>query len=115
MTEANNMDTALKDNDGWYEVLWPRSPRQFKVDKLAPRLDTLAGKTVAQFWDFVFSGDKVFAALEESLKQRYPGVRFVSWREFGNTHGQNERDIIAGLPQRLKELGIDAAISGMGC
>jgi hypothetical protein len=109
------MDQQRAASDGYYEVFWPRSPRQFKTGKLAPRLDTLAGKTVAQFWDFVFSGDKVFAALEESLKARYPGVRFISWREFGNTHGQNEREILAGLPQRLKELGVDAAISGMGC
>jgi len=103
------------ENDGYYEVFWPRSPRQFGKGRLAPRLTTLAGKTIAQFWDFVFSGDKVFAALEEELGRRYPGVRFISWREFGNTHGQDERRIIDELPRRLKELGVDAAISGMGC
>ena len=101
-------------NDGHYEVLWPRSPRQVKAKTLARRLDTLNGKTVAQLWDFIFSGDKVFAALEEGIRARYPDVRFVSWRDFGNTHGADERKILEGLPQRLKELGVDAVISGMG-
>lgn len=109
------MDAKRAESDGYYEVLWPRSPRQFKRKSLARRLDTLQGKTIAQFWDFVFSGDKVFTVLEQALKDRYPGVRFIGWKEFGNTHGPDERKIIADLPKRLKELGVDAAISGMGC
>jgi len=98
-----------------YEVLWPRSQRQTRFKSLAPRLETLEGKTVAQLWDYMFRGDEVFALLEEGLKARFPGVRFVSWREFGSTHGANEREFVAALPQRLMGLGVDAAISGMGC
>lgn len=109
------MDATAKPDDGHFEVYWPRSPRQVKGKKLAPRLDTLNGKTIAQFWDFIFSGDKVFEALEEGIRKRYPDARFVSWREFGNTHGADERQIVADLPKRFKELGVDAAISGMGC
>src|SRR5687767_14453968 len=74
-------------HDGYYEALWPRSPRQVQRKALAPRLSTLQGKTVAQLWDHVFRGDEVFEFLEEGLSARYPGVKFVSWREFGNTHG----------------------------
>ncbi len=103
------------DNDGHYEVYWPRSPRQTGVKPLAPRLETLEGKTVAQLWDFLFRGDEVFELLEEDLKAKYPGVRFISWRDFGNTHGREERKVLADLPRRLKELGANAVISGMGC
>ncbi len=106
---------ATDSNHGCYDVVWPRSARQVKGKVLAPRLDTLQGKTVAQLWDFLFRGDQVFAALEESLSARFPDVRFVSWREFGNTHGGDERAIVAGLPVRLRELKVDAVISGMGC
>ncbi len=98
-----------------YEVYWPRSPRQAQVTALARRLDTLDGKTVAQLWDFLFRGDEVFALLEEGLKKRFPKVKFIGWREFGNTHGSDERGVVASLSQRMKELGVDAAISGMGC
>lgn len=102
-------------DDGYYEALWPRSPRQAKVRSLAPRLDTLAGKTVAQVWDHVFRGDEVFEFLEEGLRARFPGVKFVSWREFGSTHGSEEREVVASLPAKLRALGADAVVSGMGC
>ena len=102
-------------NNGHFDVLWPRSPRQVrrKPASLAPRLDSLNGKVVAQLWDNVFRGDEVYAALEEGLKARYPDVRFVSWREFGNIHGSDERQVVAALPQRLKELKVDAVLSAM--
>jgi hypothetical protein len=102
-------------HDGYYEAHWPRSPRQQLMRELAPRLDSLEGKTVAQLWDELFKGDVVFDLLEEGLKQRYPGIRFVSWREFGSTHGGNEREVLAKLPERLRELGVDAVVSGMAC
>jgi hypothetical protein len=102
-------------SDGYYEVFWPRAERQQKRKTLAPRLASLEGKTVAQLWDFVFRGDEIFETLEEALKTRYPGIKFVSWRDFGNTHGRDERQVVAALPERLKALGVDAVISGMAC
>jgi hypothetical protein len=101
--------------NGLYEVVWPSGERKQALRPLAKRLDTLNGKTIAQLWDFLFFGDEVFAVLEESLRQRYPGVKFVSWREFGSTHAVNEKELLASLPQRFKELGVDAAISSMAC
>ena len=106
------MSTA---NDGYYEALWPRSPRQSKVKALAKRLDTLNGKTIGQVWDQVFRGDEVFEFLEEGIKARYPDVKFVSWKEFGSTHGSDERAVVAALPEKFKEREVDAIISGMGC
>ncbi len=97
-----------------FEALWPRSPRQTRLRPLARRLDTLNGKTVAQLWDFLFRGDEVFELLEEALKKRYPQIRFVSWREFGSTHSPQEQQVLAALPGRFRELGVDAVISGMG-
>ncbi len=101
--------------DGYYEAYWPRSPRQERVRELAPRLESLESKTVAQLWDQLFKGDVVFDLLEEGLKARFPGIRFVSWREFGSTHGGEEKEALAALPRRLKALGVDAVISGMAC
>jgi hypothetical protein len=103
------------DTDGHYEVYWPRSQRLSQIRPLARRLDTLAGKKIAFLWDFLFRGDEVFAVLEEELKARFPGMSFVDWREFGNTHGTDERKVVAALPERFQALGVDAAISGMGC
>src|SRR5690242_16439379 len=85
-------------SDGYYEVYWPRAERKQKRKALAPRLPSLEGKTVAQVWDYIFRGDEIFATLEEGLKARYPNIKFVSWREFGNTHGRDERAVVAALP-----------------
>ncbi|MGE5524104.1 MAG: hypothetical protein ACM3SS_10320 [Rhodospirillaceae bacterium] len=104
-----------KTNDGYYEALWPRGARQQRTRPLAKRLDTLDGKVVAQLWDYLFKGDQVFELLEEGLKKRYPNVKFVSWREFGSSHGGEEKEALAALPQKFKELGVDAVISGMAC
>jgi hypothetical protein len=104
-----------KNADGLYEVVWPSGDRRQKMRPLAKRLDTLKGKTVAQLWDFLFAGDVVFTALEDKLREEYPDVKWVSWREFGSTHAVNEKELLASLPQRFKELGVDAAISCMAC
>lgn len=100
---------------GEFDVVWPRSQRMVGIRPLAQRLDTLEGKKVAQLWDFLFRGDEVFSLLEEGLHERYRGIEFVSWREFGNTHGEDEAKIMAGLPARLKQMGVSAVLSGMGC
>src|SRR4051812_40975193 len=104
----NERETEISESDGHYAAYWPRSPRQTKVRALAPRFDTLAGKKIAFLWDFLFRGDEVFAVLQQELEKRYPGVTFVDWRDFGNTHGTDERAVVAALPKRLKELGVDA-------
>ncbi len=101
--------------DGQYAVVWPCGERRLKVRPLAKRLDTLKGKKVAQLWDYLFAGDEVFASLEAELAKTYPDLEWVSWREFGSTHAVNEKELLASLPQRFKELGVDAAISCMAC
>jgi hypothetical protein len=100
---------------GHYDVVWPRSERMSELRPLAPRLDSLRGVKVAQLWDFLFRGDEAFETLETGLRERYPDIEFVSWREFGNTHGEDEARVLAELPGRLKSMGVDAVISGMGC
>ena len=101
-------------NDGHYEALWPRSARRIDARTLAPRLDTLAGKTVVELWDRVYRGDEIFDWLEQGLKSCFPTVRFVNWREFGTIHGSSERAVVADLPRRLKEVGAHAVIAGIG-
>ena len=61
------------------------------------------------------SRDEVFAALEEGLKAKYPNIRFVSWKEFGSVHGAEWPEVLASLPRRFRELGVEAAIAAMGC
>ncbi|MEA2855493.1 MAG: hypothetical protein QOE02_5563 [Rhodospirillaceae bacterium] len=99
---------------GAYDVVWPRGKSQVSLAEISPRLSTLAGKKIAQLWDYVFRGDEIFTHLEGALKERFPGVEFINWRDFGHIHGTDERAIIKGLADKLKALGVDAVIAGVG-
>jgi hypothetical protein len=96
-------------------VLWPRGKKTVEVVSLAKRLDTVEGKTIGQLWDDLFRGDEIFPMLEQALAVRFPGVRFVSYKIFGSTHGREEQRVVAELPARLRQHGVDAVISGMAC
>lgn len=102
-------------NEQKYEIVWPRGRWVQTGAKLAKRLKSLEGKVVAQLWDWVFKGDKMYDVWEEELAKRYPGIKFISWREFGEIHGPNEHQVLADLPTKLKEYKVDAVICGVGC
>jgi hypothetical protein len=106
---------STKSNSTEYSVVWPRSPRTVKMVPVAKRLESLKGKTIAQLWDYIFRGDEIFPILEEELGRRFPGTKFVNYKVFGSTHGGDEREVVAGLPAKLKQHNVDAVISGMGC
>jgi hypothetical protein len=98
-----------------YDVVLPYGKSTASGGRLAKRLDTLQGKVVAQLWDRIFKGDVMFAAFEAELPKRFPGIKFVSWKEFDNFHGAREEEVLASLAHRFKELGVDAVICGSGC
>jgi len=102
-------------NSNAYDVVWPRGKSTISGAKLAKRLNTLEGKVVAELWDWVFKGDIMFQAFEDELSKRYPGIKFISWKEFGEIHGGKEKEVLAALPQKLKDFGVDAVICGVGC
>jgi hypothetical protein len=102
-------------NDNNYAAMWPRGEKTVKIAPLAPRLDTLKGKTVAFLWDYLFRGDEIFPILESELSATFPDMRFVGYDVFGSTHGADEGQILADLSQTMAEHKVDAIISGMGC
>ena len=96
-------------------VLWPRGRKTAETRPVAKRLDTLDGATIGELWDDLFRGDEIFPILREEIGRRYRNVTFVEYHVFGSTHGASEHRVIAELPARLRELGVDAVISGMAC
>lgn len=98
-----------------YDVVWPKSPRGVQSRQLADRLDTLDGKRIAFLWDHVFRGDEIFPVLEAALSERHPSIDIVGYEIFGNTHGADEKQMVAGLAAGLAQRHIDAVVSGMGC
>jgi len=98
-----------------YSVFWPRGQKTISISPLADRLGSLEGRTIAFLWDYLFRGDEIFPIIERAIKERFPSARFISYEEFGSTHGEGEQALLAGLPDKLKVLGAEAVISGMGC
>ena len=102
-----------RSNDGYFEAYWPRGARRATTKQLAPRLNSLDGKRVALLWDYLFRGDEIFDTVEQELRKRCGDVSFVGWREIGNIHGSDEREVVAALPGRLKAAGVDAVITAV--
>ena len=97
-----------------FSVLWPLAKRSIKTQGAAAGLPDLSGKTVCELWDYIFRGDVMYAVIRERLTALYPGIKFIGYKEFGNIHGPKQRNIIAGLADKLRELKCDAVISGIG-
>lgn len=98
-----------------HAVYWPRGRKTVSFAPTSPRPGSLEGKTVAFLWDYLFRGDEIFPMIQQGLAERFPGVNVIGYETFGSTHGEDEHAILAGLPDRLRELKVDAVISGMGC
>ncbi len=97
-----------------YKVVWPLGKRVAEKVTLAPRIGDLRNKTICELSDYGFRAEEMFPVIRASLSQRYPGIQFVEYDIFGNTHGPHENAIIASLAEKLRQFGCDAVISGVG-
>ncbi len=97
-----------------YDVVWPLAPRARRALRPAPRPDGLNGKTIGFLWNGLFKGDRMFELMKEVLAQRAPDARFVDWDAFGNIHGADEREVMARIPDALRDLGVDVVVAAVG-
>ncbi|MBI2863785.1 MAG: hypothetical protein HYX94_04405 [Chloroflexi bacterium] len=114
--EDDMCDRAIEPGrESVYEVVWPlgKSAAAPAVDPTPPIVD-LNGKTVGELWDWLFKGPEIFSIVRQRLKERFPTVKFVDYSTFGNIHGSNEAEVIASLPEALRQHGCDAVISAVG-
>jgi hypothetical protein len=97
-----------------YEVVWPLGKRVTENVALAPRIGDLSNKTVCELSHYGYRGEEIFPIIRATLSQRYAGIRFVGYNTFGNIHGTQEAEIVAGLANKLRQCGCEAVISGVG-
>jgi len=97
-----------------YKVVWPLGKLVYQPITLKPRPADLNGLTVCELSDYGFKAEVIFPLVEKLLKQRYPGIKFVEYTSFGNTHGSNEDEVISAFPAKLKKHGCNVVISGVG-
>jgi hypothetical protein len=97
-----------------YKVVWPLGKTLTQTIKLAPRIPDLNNKTICEVSDYGFRGEAIFPLVREALSRKYPGIRFIEYTNFGNTHGAQETEVIATLAEKLHQYNCDAVISGVG-
>ena len=90
-----------------------------QVTSLAPRLDTLEGKTVCEIWNGGFMGDVAFPIIEDMLRKRFPTVRVIPYTEFPLTtmvsmEPTKKHKVLDAVRKAILEKGCDAVITGNG-
>jgi hypothetical protein len=85
---------------------------------IAPRLDSLEGKTIGEVYNHHFKGDQMFGLYRELLKQRFPGVKIVPYTElpasFVGGDPATHRRVAQEVAALAREKGCDALIAGNG-
>jgi hypothetical protein len=108
------MNGASDGREPQYEVVWPLGRSAYEDRPPNARVADLNHAVVGELWDYLFRGEEIFPILREQLKARYPGIRFVTYDVFGNVHGPKQRELVARVPELLREHSVDAVISAIG-
>ena len=100
------------------KVISPIGGETVQKKAIAPRPDTLNGKTICETWNEDFKGDIMFPIYRELLKERYPGVKIIPYTEFPASPLEgtpaDQRRIAKEIAVLAKKKGCDALISGNG-
>ncbi len=101
-----------------YKVVSPLGESTVKMTSMAPRMDTLAGKTVCMVWNSAFKSDVTLPVIGEALKKQYPGVKIVPYTDMPNAFLPEPPGTLRKQSEALqalyKEKGCNAVISGNG-
>lgn len=95
-----------------YEVVYPLGRRAGQRKARAARPKTLDGLSIGELSNHKFDSEFTFEVIEKALLERYPNIKFVSHKEFGDTYGSRESEVIQALPKKLEQLEVDLVISG---
>jgi hypothetical protein len=104
----------MADGEATYEVVWPLARSTEKGVAMNARFTDNKARRIGFIWDYVFRGDHMFPLIQAGLAEKFPGSTFVPYTAFGNAHGHDEREMLAALPQRLREEKVDAVVVGVG-
>jgi hypothetical protein len=102
-----------------HEVVSPLGRPAVEMIEMAPRLDTLEGKTIGELWNGGFRGDESFPIIEKMLRERYPTVKLIPYTEFSlctisSLYPEKKEKTLKALRIELEEKGCDAVITGNG-
>ena len=96
-----------------YEVLSPWAVVDpIPLRGLAPRLDSLDGKTIGLFKNFKRAAGPILEVVERELKERYPSAKFIWFNSNAANVLETETENKEKFEGWVKE--IDAAVTSVG-
>jgi hypothetical protein len=112
------MAEGKSNKDAGFKVVSPMGDVVVEDTPMAPRPDTLDGKTICLTWNVSFRADVTLSVIAELLSKKYPNARVIPYNEMpdsykapppGTTNPEKEAMVAA-----FKAYGCDAVISGNG-
>jgi hypothetical protein len=94
-----------------YSVISPVGETTVKLIEMAPRLDTLAGKTVCMVSNSAFKVNITHPAIAKGLQAKYPGLKVVPYTEMATAYSGADYEAKAA---EYKSKGCNAVITGNG-
>ena len=101
-----------------YQVVSPIGESIVEMIAMAPRLDTLSGKTVCMTWNDGFKANVTLPIIGRLLEKKYPGIKIIPYTEMPLAHLAEKpgtpQTLSMALQAEFKKKGCDAVISGNG-
>jgi hypothetical protein len=109
---------ASESSEPVYNVMSPMGESTVKMTSMAPRIDTLAGKTICMVWNNAFKSDVTLPAIGQALKKQYPDLKVVQYTDLPNAFLPEP----PGTPRKQSEAlqtayrlkGCNAVVTGNG-
>ena len=105
------MAQAQRAADPVYSVISPIGENTVKLIEMAPRLDTLANKTVCMVSNSAFKVNVTMPAIAKGLQAKYPGLKIVPYTEMATAFSGSNWE---AKPGEYKTKGCDAVVTGNG-
>lgn len=96
-----------------WEIVNPAGTVQVKYAKPAPRLTTLAGKTVVLRWNGKHNGNNILNRVAELLAQQVPSAKIVKLYDIDKSSNKIAGSLAESnrIAQEIKELKADIVIA----
>jgi hypothetical protein len=111
VTTGTAVAQAQRPTEPVYNVISPIGENTVKLIEMAPRLDTLANKTVCMVSNSAFKVNITMPAIAKSLQAKYPSVKIVPYTEMATAFSGSNWE---AKPGEYKTKGCDAVVTGNG-
>jgi hypothetical protein len=112
---AKSEEDTMDEKNG---VISPEGLPREAMNGVSRHLDTLEGKTIGEVYNNHFKGELMFNTYRRLFKERFPGIKVISFDEFPTVFvggdPDSQKKTAREIARLAKERGCDAIITGNG-